>query len=291
MQTQKNADKKEKRTGIRRVLPWVLVLLVINIILFFYSRKDSAPKQITWQQFYSEMLLAHDVERLEVLNKEQVFVYIKRDSLGKHRYDDTRLIKNKLDLTGPQYVFTIGSIDAFEQRLDQAEASVPAAQKLKVYYENKSTSWFSNLFWVLPALLLLYFYVSARRFSFMGKSSNDAIEFSKSHAEEYGETRQSPVSFKDVAGYEEAKIEVMEIVEFLKHPETFTKLGAKIPKGVLLVGPPGTGKTLMAKAVAGEAAVPFFSLSGSEFIELFVGVGASRVRDLFSTRRKKKHPA
>ncbi len=257
---------------------WIFyIFIVCSLIGIVLISRNSPSEQTSWQVVKSTMLLHHDVERLNVINRETVEVYIKKDSLKKPQYKNT-------PANAPQYTFQIGSVDAFEKDLDQAQANFTEPEKIPVTYAT-TQNWFSNiLLWVLP--LLVIFFIFRRTGAGLAGAGNSVFDFGKSKVREYG-MEKSPVTFKDVAGYEEAKTEVMEIVDFLKHPENFTKLGAKIPKGVLLVGPPGSGKTLMAKAVAGEAAVPFFSLSGSEFIEIFVGVGASRVRDLFEKAKQK----
>jgi AFG3 family protein len=180
----------------------------------------------------------------------------------------------------------IGSVESFERRLDEAEKDIPIQDKTPVSYI-KYTNWFlTSLGWLIPLVLFMLFwrYLSSR----MGglTSEGSVFNFGKSTAT-LVEKKKSQLTFDDVAGLEEAKVEIKEIVSFLKKPENFTRLGAKIPKGVVLVGPPGTGKTLLAKAVAGEAQVPFFSISGSEFVEMFVGIGASRVRDLFKKAKEK----
>lgn len=265
---------------------WLLPLLTFILLLTYYLNSSSAPKETSWQDYRSNMLLHKDVARIEIINKERVEVYIKKDSLTKKQYQE--FAHDRSQTERPHYFFKIGSLEVFEQRLDAAEAGFTDAEKPVVTY--KSTSSTSNLLmWLLPIGMFLLWYLFIRRMANTAGGGN-VLDFSRSKAQEYEKGKLSQITFKDVAGYEEAKTEVMEVVEFLKSPGNFTKIGAKIPKGILLVGPPGTGKTLMAKAVAGEAAVPFFSLSGSEFIELFVGVGASRVRDLFD-RAKEKAPS
>lgn len=290
MNDAKKDNRKTGRSRVTRWVIWIVALLLANIVFtYFLARNEGGYKEISWHRFKDNMLRARDVDRIEVLNKEKVLVYIKFDSLKKKEYSDLGSLTKKA--TGePQYHFTIGSVDAFEKNMADVFTGDNEKYEPPITYISKSNSWQAVSSWLLPLglLLLFWFWVSGRGSALGGGAA--AIDFSKSHAEEYGESKTSPFTFKDVAGYEEAKTEVMEIVSFLKQPGNFTKLGAKIPKGVLLVGPPGTGKTLLAKAVAGEAAVPFFSLSGSEFIELFVGVGASRVRDLFD-RAKAKAPS
>ena len=266
---------------------WIFYLLLINMaVAYFVLGQGGERAETNWKDFKNNMLLKGDVEKLNITNKETAEVYIKADSLKKPAYAlITKKGKGSIK-SGPQYFFTIGSIEEFEKKLDEAQSNVPEAQQIPVTYTNRGNAWDSIMAWVLPVgLLLLFLYFLRRAGKTAGSSS--IFDFVKTRDAEYSKGKFSPVTFNDVAGYEEAKTEVKEIVEFLKQPGMFTKLGAKIPKGVLLVGPPGSGKTLLAKAVAGEAAVPFFSLSGSEFIEIFVGVGASRVRDLFNKAKQK----
>lgn len=264
---------------------WILPFLLLNLLATYFITAERNPvKEITWHQF-AQLLQARDVARINIVDKERVEVYLKPGSLLKPAYKD--LVSRR---TGrPQYVFSIGSPDIFEQRLEKAQFGWSEKEQIEVTYSNsrRNADWLS---WLIPIGLLLVLYFFYGRVLPAGGAGANVIDFSRSKAQEYQKGALSQITFKEVAGYDEAKAEVMEIVEFLKNPGNFTRIGAKIPKGILLVGPPGTGKTLMAKAVAGEAAVPFFSLSGSEFIELFVGVGASRVRDLFN-RAKEKAPS
>jgi cell division protease FtsH len=180
-------------------------------------------------------------------------------------------------------------LESFERKMDEAQKNIPLAQKIPISYSNTS-NWFWNIFgWILPLLLIFYLWrILFQKYASMGSPSggNSIFNFGKSNAL-MALREESRITFEDVAGLEEAELEVREIVEFLKNPKQFTRLGAKIPKGILLIGPPGTGKTLLAKAVAGEAKVPFFIISGSEFVEMFVGVGAARVRDLFKQAKEK----
>jgi cell division protease FtsH len=270
-----------------------IVLFFLIFLVLFLTARSSGVKETTWQQFKQEILLTDDIEKLNVVNKEFVEVYIKKDRLKKDVYKDVSKGLFGSINPGPHYFFPIGSVDVFERHLEEAQVKVDEKNKLIVQYTNAEKSWWSLLLsWLAPIalLMLFWFFIMKRITSSPGGMGRSIFDFGKSSPEIYEKGKLSPITFKDVAGYEEAKVEVMEVVEFLKHPEIFTKLGAKIPKGVLLLGSPGTGKTLMAKAVAGEAGVPFFSLSGSEFIEMFVGVGASRVRDLFN-RAKEKAPS
>jgi cell division protease FtsH len=284
------ATSPQKKTTKKRMsrIYWLYIFLLANIIITYFLSGSNAATEISWEKFKKDMLLTHDVDKVVVVNKETAEVYIKEDSLKKNKFRDVSSTIAGKENKGPHYYVKIGSPDIFEQHMDQAEQGFKEDDKVTITYINKTNWWSTALIWLLPIGLILFFWLTFRRINISsGISGGSTFDFGKSHAQEYDKGKISSTTFKDVAGYEEAKTEVMEIVEFLKKPENFTKLGAKIPKGVLLVGPPGTGKTLMAKAVAGEAAVPFFSLSGSEFIEIFVGVGASRVRDLFDKAKQK----
>lgn len=269
-------------------ISWLFYLLLFNLAVFLLLSRNKSMEEITWNTFKNDMLLHYDVAKVDVVNKEIVEVYIKKDSLLKPRYKGIASLYKNNASPGPEYYFRIGSLNYFERKLDEAQASFPEAEKVTVTYTTRQNWWSGAISWILPLILLMFFFYYMRRMSGGATGGASSIfDFGKARDAEYSKGKLSPITFKDVAGYEEAKMEVMEIVEFLKQPGNFTKLGAKIPKGVLLVGPPGSGKTLLAKAVAGEAAVPFFSLSGSEFIEIFVGVGASRVRDLFNKAKQK----
>jgi len=260
---------------------WIFLLIIASSVYFYslYNNFEFSPtSEITWQEFESKYLLTRKVERLEVINNEIVHVYLKPVS------DSKKPVKEK---SSPQFFFRIGSVETFEKNLSTLQDGFLPEEKINVKYIKKKNWLSDSLVWLLP---LVFFFFLWRYIISRSILSNEAgksmLNFGKSSAKLFDKQKNLP-TFKDVAGYKEAKLEVFEIVDFLKKPETFTRLGAKMPKGVLLVGPPGTGKTLMAKAIAGEAAVPFFSLSGSEFVEMFVGVGASRVRDLFQAAKAK----
>jgi cell division protease FtsH len=252
----------------------------------------SAGKEISWQQFEKNILPRKAVEKITVVNNERAEVYLKKEFATDSQFRDVfKPSFGKGVNPGPHYSFNIGSVESFERKLDEVQKDFPLAERIDVSYVKKKGWFWDILSWVFPFVLLLVLWnFLLRRTSDMGTGSGGSsiFSFGKSTATLI-EKEKSNITFDDVAGLEEAEMEVREIVEFLKNPESFTKLGAKIPKGVILVGPPGTGKTLLAKAVAGEAQVPFFSISGSEFVEMFVGVGASRVRDLFK-RAKEKAP-
>lgn len=271
---------------------WWWIYLFILALLFLPSLLNTASsgKEITWQQFERDILSRKAVEKIIVVNNEKAEVYIKQELVNDPVFKEVfkRTIGKGLN-PGPHYSFNIGSVESFERKLDESQKNFSLNEKINVSYTNKK-NWFWNIIgWVLPFILIFALWsFFLRRAGGMGTgtSGSSIFNFGKSTAT-LVEKEKSNITFDDVAGLEEAEMEVREVVDFLKNPESFTKLGAKIPKGVILVGPPGTGKTLLAKAVAGEAQVPFFSISGSEFVEMFVGVGASRVRDLFNKAKEK----
>lgn len=266
---------------------WIYVLILgVFIVMTFFSNSGSV-QQTDWNTFKNEMLAEGEVERLVVINNEKVQVYIKRDALSDDEHSDI-----KSGSKGPHYEFTIGSIDYFQEQLEEAQSQLPDEQRVSPRFE-KQEDWFGNLLsWILPFILIIviWIFIMRRVAGKMGGGAggNPFMNTGKSKAKLFDSKEKIKVNFDDVAGLEEAKEEIMEIVDFLKRPDRYKDLGARIPKGVLLTGPPGTGKTLMAKAMAGEAGVPFFSISGSDFVEMFVGVGAARVRDLFKKGREKE---
>jgi len=269
---------------------WVYILIIAGIIFlqFFYSGKNAVVT--SWQEVKNQMLANKEIKKLVVIrNQGKVEVYLKEDKLDKYK-DRLGTGFNSVPKSGPHFSFTIGSIETFDSQLKDAQVNTPEEEKIYPDYVERPNYFAELLTWVLPLLLIVGLWVFIfRRMSRGGGPGGAGNIFSvgKSKAQLFDKESTAKVDFKDVAGLEEAKVEVMEIVEFLKNPKKYTDLGGKIPKGALLVGPPGTGKTLLAKAVAGEANVPFFSMSGSDFVEMFVGVGASRVRDLFRQAKEK----
>lgn len=267
-----------------------MVLFIILILFSIFSNPISNAKEIGWLEFEGTILSQHNVDKVVVVNKEVAEIYLKDARLEDPKYKENtdRVFGSK---TRPHYVMNIGSVESFENKLQKAQEGFPLEEKIDVQYQTR-TSWMNILSWILPfgIIVLFWLFILRRMGSGGGGVGSSLFNFGKSTAKLTEKGAKSSVTFDDVAGLKEAKTEVMEVVDFLKNPETYTKLGAKIPKGIMLVGPPGTGKTLMAKAVAGEAQVPFFSISGPEFVEMFVGVGASRVRDLFK-RAKEKAPS
>jgi cell division protease FtsH len=258
-------------------LSWIY-LIVIAVFLWeiSFSFFRHQPEEIPLSSFKREMLESKDIEKIIIVNRETAEIYIKKDRLAQGKYTEI-----EKETQGPHFVVKIGSMEKFEETLEEGLSKLPEEDRF-VWTPASRTDWVGNIFaWVLPFLLLLGLWIFImNRMRPGGAGGVNPFDFGKSSAQAYKKDISS-VTFDDIAGLEEVKVEVREVVDFLKNPEKYTKLGAKIPKGVLLVGPPGTGKTLLARAVAGEAGVPFFSMSGSEFVEMFVGVGASRVRDLF----------
>lgn len=271
---------------------WVYLIILVLVLLPSIFNLSGNKTEITWQQFENQMVARNAVSKVVIVNNASAEVYIKpefsQDTIFRKAF--RRKIGGGLN-KGPHYYFTIGTVESFDRKMQEAREKFGLKEEIPVSFARK-TDWFWTMMgWALPIVLLFVFWrYLLKRSGYLGGSGGDSsiFNFGKSTAT-LVEKEKSNLTFEDVAGLEEAEMEVREIVDFLKHPGTFTKLGGKIPKGVILVGPPGTGKTLLAKAVAGEAQVPFFSISGSEFVEMFVGVGASRVRDLFR-RAKEKAP-
>ncbi len=266
---------------------WIYGSIILGLIIFnLMFLNDISTETINFQKFV-EMVEAGDVSKIEVVNKKDARVYIKKESMTKPQYK--KLSETTFNKARPSYVFNIGPPESFANDINALNARV--SPELRVYpdYVDKE-NWVGPLMgWLIPIFLFLGLWIFMMRRVSGGSGGPGAQIFNigKSKATLFEKDSKVTVTFADVAGLDEAKEEVMEVVDFLKQPKKYTALGGKIPKGVLLVGPPGTGKTLLAKAVAGEAAVPFFSISGSDFVEMFVGVGASRVRDLFKQAREK----
>lgn len=287
------APNKEKKNSpnpkYRLPVSWLVFLLIAGFFLLPTLMGDaSAEKEISWQIFHNEILSRKAIEKLVIINKEKVEVYIKKEKINDP-YFKKSFKKKYRDATqpGPHYWFSIGSVESFEKKMEEAEKNIPATERIEIRYIQSSRLFPELITWLIPLALLFFFWnMMAGRMSGISGGGSSIFNFGRSNAK-LMEKEASLTTFDDVAGLEEAETEVKEIVEFLKAPEKFTKVGAKIPKGIILIGPPGTGKTLLAKAVAGEAKVPFFSISGSAFVEMFVGVGASRVRDLFKTAKER----
>ncbi len=288
------ADNQKKKNLIPNKTPskpnyqiWIIVALLLLVFGVTYFNKAGATKEIKQNRF-EEMYLSHDVEKVMlVINENIVEITLKDEALKNDKYKDLVAQQSPFSVSqGPHAYFKIISPESFKEDFQKLEAKVP--KEYRVDYEIDRRSDFSGFLinWGFLFLVLFGFWFLMRRVT-SGGPGGQIFNIGKSKAALFDADNKVKITFKDVAGLEEAKEEVKEIVDFLKTPAKFTKLGGKIPKGALLIGPPGTGKTLLAKAVAGEAGVPFFSLSGSDFVEMFVGVGAARVRDLFKQAKEK----
>lgn len=292
-------NKKITPKSPRPNIMWFYVIILIALMAAVTMFNTSTIKQITFQRFNDQMLQQHDVEKLVAYKSGDLVVadiYIKKTSLSKSQYADAQKEDHSFSFGGqesaPQYQITDASFESLKQSLANAEKSFTEDQKVPIQYEQGHESLLSN--WLVQCIIMAVVLVAVWMFIMRrmsggagGGPGGQIFNIGKSKATLFDKEAQVSVTFNDVAGLEEAKQEVMEIVDFLKNPKKYTNLGGKIPKGALLIGSPGTGKTLLAKAVAGEAQVPFFSLSGSDFVEMFVGVGASRVRDLFRQAKDK----
>lgn len=278
----KNAGPKFSSYWIYGVI--ALLLLAVNIFGF----SDSKNEQITHQRL-EEMINDRAIDKLVIVNEKIARLYIKPDKLDDPAYNDAN--QGSWSSNRFHYWMEIGSPEAFNTFLVEAQDAAGFDRSERIYpkYDTQPNYISHILGWVLPIVIVIAIWIFIMRRVGGGGGGPGAQIFNigKSKATLFDQNSKVSVTFQDVAGLDEAKEEVMEIVDFLKNPKKYTSLGGKIPKGVLLVGPPGTGKTLLAKAVAGEAGVPFFSISGSDFVEMFVGVGASRVRDLFRQAREK----
>ncbi len=280
----KHPQKTKPQKIFRPSLSWLYIILFLGLMWFWTLGGSGSMPEITWKQFEEDMLANDDVEKVIVVNNEKVEVFIDPDSFSKPQYENIpKSTYSKKPSLGPHYYFNIGSVDIFHADMEQAQEQLARDKRIPVTYSKRENWWGNMLAWILPLGLLLLFWTFMLRgaTSRMDGLGSSIFNFGQSKARVLEKGEKSKITFEDVAGLEEAKEEISELVKFLKAPEKYKRLGAKIPKGVLLVGPPGTGKTLLARAVSGEAGVPFFSLSGSEFIEMFVGVGAARMRDLF----------
>ncbi|MCO5936707.1 ATP-dependent zinc metalloprotease FtsH [Mucilaginibacter sp. RB4R14] len=303
-------DKKESQKPLRKVpnkkvtpkppkfnLMWLYAIAIIGILVVPTLMSGNSGKTIDFQRFSSQMLRNGDVEKIIAYKNGDLItaeVFIKKGSVGKSEYADANKAQRSLGIAAnePQYNFTDASYESLKQSVAAAQKDIPDANKIAIEYQQGKESLLSN--WLVQCVIMAILLVGVWLFIMRrmgggagGGAGGQIFNIGKSKATLFDKEAQVSVTFNDVAGLEEAKQEVMEIVDFLKNPKKYTNLGGKIPKGALLVGSPGTGKTLLAKAVAGEAQVPFFSLSGSDFVEMFVGVGASRVRDLFKQAKEK----
>jgi len=285
---------EKKKPNKPRINPYwlygMVIVLLLSISFFGEGNIQSSGKTNTSE--FERYLNNGDIDKVVVQNEKIARIFLKREALEKseHQALKEKNILGQSNIQGPHYAFEFGDLKLFQEKLERAKANKVEFSYEFVTIENK---FFDVILSFLPiiVIVLVWIFIMRRMSGNGGAGAGGQIfNIGKSKAKLFDEKTDITVTFKDVAGLEGAKEEVQEIVDFLKHPQKYTVLGGKIPKGALLVGQPGTGKTLLAKAVAGEANVPFFSLSGSDFVEMFVGVGASRVRDLFK-QAKDKSPA
>lgn len=286
-------DKERKDTQPRIPRPnyqlWIILGLIAVVIGVSYLTRTSALTEIHSSKF-QDIVESRDVKKLVLIRNENlVQITLKPEALQNAKYKNELERNSPLGInnSGPHYKLKIGSSDKFEEFYAQLTRNIPRESRVDLEFDDSSDIGTMLFNWGFLFLLLLGFWMLMRRMTGGGGPGGQIFNIGKSKAALFDAESKVKITFEDAAGLDEAKVEIMEIVEFLKNPSKFTKLGGKIPKGALLVGAPGTGKTLLAKAVAGEAGVPFFSLSGSDFVEMFVGVGAARVRDLFKQAKEK----
>ncbi len=293
-----NSKPKDQFRKIKNKLPknpnnfnfyWIYIVILVGLALMWFPNFTDNTQRIEWPDFVENVLKPGDVKKIVIINEQTAEIYIKTDRLKDTKYEKVRERPITKELNpGPHFVMKIEK-ESFTRQLDEVQKVLDPKDRVLPSSESR-TGMNEYMSWLLPIILIVaVWFFLMRRMSGGGGPGGAGNIFSigKSKAALYDKDTQVNVTFNDVAGLEEAKIEIKEIVDFLKNPKKYADLGAKIPKGALLVGAPGTGKTLLAKAVAGEAKVPFFSLSGSDFVEMFVGVGASRVRDLFRQAKEK----
>ena len=293
----KNSDNSdEQRRDNGDGLPkfnftWIYMLVGVLLLGYYVYSNFGQRREIAWADF-EIMAKNGDVDKLVIFaNKSEGNVYIKKDKLGQGAYSDIKPNEvNGGDPNRPHFIFNTGPNQVLSDNIKELNDFLVKEKKSKISVNYEESSWADYIIvYGLPLLLFaaLWIFILRRMGGGAGGPGAQIFNIGKSKATLFDNNTKVNITFADVAGLDEAKEEVMEVVDFLKNPKKYTALGGKIPKGVLLVGPPGTGKTLLAKAVAGEAGAPFFSISGSDFVEMFVGVGASRVRDLFRQAREK----
>ena len=269
---------------------WIYgIIIVILLSISFLGEGSIKSSNKTNTSDFEKFLLNGDIDKVLIQNEKIARIYLKREALerNEHRVVSKKNFLGQINESGPHYSFEFGDLKLFQEKLEKAKSRNLDFQYEFITVENK---FFDIILSFLPIIIIIAVWIFImRRMSGNagGGAGGQIFNIGKSKAKLFDEKKDIKTTFKDVAGLEGAKEEVQEIVDFLKNPKKYTILGGKIPKGALLVGQPGTGKTLLAKAVAGEAKVPFFSLSGSDFVEMFVGVGASRVRDLFKQAKDK----
>ncbi len=286
------SNKNEKSNGKSWFnSSWLFAILLLTFIVFQVLTSGKYTQK-AGQREIEAMVMHHDIEKVVIVNEEQAEIYLFPDSLKSGRYPDFEEQRSfGLQPPKPHFYHTFGTVELFQKFFEEAQDKAGYTDDQRIYpdYQKRKDYLGTFLGVILPFILIaaVWIYFMRRMSSGAGGGAGNIFSVGKSKAQIFDKDTHIKINFNDVAGLEEAKTEVMEIVDFLKNPKKYTSLGGKIPKGALLVGPPGTGKTLLAKAVAGEANVPFFSISGSDFVEMFVGVGASRVRDLFKQAKEK----
>ncbi|MFN7260446.1 MAG: ATP-dependent zinc metalloprotease FtsH [Cyclobacteriaceae bacterium] len=288
----KERDKKINPPKLPKTNYQTWLILALIVVIFGISRvMNSGELTEVLDSRFEEMVRSRDIKKLVLIkNEEMVEITLKAEALQNAKYKqeiEKTISPLGLNANGPHYKLKIGSVEKFEDRYEELTKGFSANDKVDLKKEDRVD--YTNTIFNIGFLFLLVFgfWMLMRRMTGGAGPGGQIFNIGKSKAALFDAESKVKITFADVAGLEEAKEEVKEIVDFLKTPQKFTKLGGKIPKGALLIGPPGTGKTLLAKAVAGEAGVPFFSLSGSDFVEMFVGVGAARVRDLFKQAKEK----
>jgi cell division protease FtsH len=288
-QENKESQNQNKEPKGKFNFNWVFIALAVILLgmLVFQTLVGGESSKISYDKFFKDILPLNDVEKIVVVNNKTAEIYLKQAAASKKFYTDTLHVKFAQGVA--QFEFPLLSVDAFDTDLKEAKKASPWLSVGSAVPEERKNYLVDFLMFVGPFVLIigLWIYMMRRVGGGMGGPGSQIFNIGKSKAQLVDKGQSVSITFDDVAGLDEAKGEIMEIVDFLKNPKKYTKLGGKIPKGALLIGPPGTGKTLIAKAMAGEAQVPFFSISGSDFVEMFVGVGASRVRDLFKQARDK----
>ena len=263
---------------------WIYIGLLSLLAYVWFTYDGGAPVKTEWNKVQESMIPNGDVEKIVYIsNLNKVMIYLKKDRMERYGAE----FGDKFSKTPPHFFFLVGDSRDIESELEEVRKQLPVEQRFNFEVEKQNNFFGTLLEWLFVPIIFLALWIFMFRRMSKGMGGGGIFSVGRSQAKLFDRENTGKINFKDVAGLEEAKVEVMEIVDFLKNPQKYTNLGGKIPKGALLVGPPGTGKTLLAKAVAGEANVPFFSLSGSDFVEMFVGVGASRVRDLFRQAKEK----
>jgi cell division protease FtsH len=277
---------QKKPTGAPSFMLGYILIGLLILLVYVFNLGGSVKNVESWELFRDEYLARNDVEKINIFENRRADIYLRKSRV-------TQMLNNRennnLSFDGPQLTLNIGPVEPFLETFRGYMASRPDLTEVPIGYSEETGFWREMLSF-LPFLLMIGFAIFLFRSMARNAGGGGAagvFNVGRAKAQMYDKDTKVKVTFKDVAGLEEAKVEIMEIVDFLKNSKKYSDLGGKIPKGALLVGPPGTGKTLLAKAVAGEADVPFFSISGSDFVEMFVGVGASRVRDLFRQAKEK----